>query len=146
MKTPRILVIDENAEVAQLEHAMFSMHHYNVDVTVDAEEALRRLETRRYDVVVIGFPIVVRGRYMLDIVREQFSYSLPCTIVVTWETTNVELLERCREAGVYAVVAKPFDVEELSSIVAECVRNDCQPCQTRWFGLPEAFLPPRALE
>lgn len=137
MNTPRILVIDENAEVAQLEHAMFEMHHYNVDVTVHAEEALRRLATRRYDVVVVGSPIVVDGRYMLDMIRESYASILSCTIVVTWKPDDAALLRRCRESRVYAVLAKPFDVEELSNVVAECIRNGCQPTETRWIGIPD---------
>ena len=141
MKSSRILVVDENAEIAQLEHAMFRLHNHNVEVTVHAEEALRRLATRRYDVLVIGAPILVRGRYFLDILKAEFPTMLPCSIVVTWKSRDEEVLLRCERCRVYAVLAKPFDVEELSRVVDECIANECQPVPTKWIGVPQALVP-----
>ena len=141
MKTPRVLVIDENAEVARLENAMFRLHNFNVDVTVDANEALRRLSTRHYDAHVVGAPLQISGQYLLDVLVKQFPALLPCTIVVTSKVRDTTVLERCRRSGVYAVLAKPFDVDELSRLVVECIANDCRPAATQWIGIPEASVP-----
>lgn len=141
MKNSRILVVDENVEVAQLEQAMFGLHSQNVEVTVHAEEALRRLTTRKYDVLVVGAPIEVRDRYLLDILMTDHSPLLPSTIVVTWRRDDKTIIERCTRAGVYAVLGKPFDVEELSRVVAECIANDSHPIPTRWIGISQALIP-----
>ena len=141
MKTPRILVVDENAEIAQLEHAIFRMNHYNVEVTVHAEEALRRLSTRRYDVLILGLPIRVDGQYLLSLIQERFDTTPAQTIVLTWQWRDTELMERCKDAGVFAVVAKPFEVDELSSLVRACIDNGDDAVITRWVGIPDTLVP-----
>ena len=141
MRTPRILVVDENAEIAQLESAMFRMHHYNVEVTVHAEEALRRLATRRYDVLVLGLPIRVEGELLLNLIRERFDATPARMIVVTWQWRDIELMRRCKDAAVFAVVARPFDVDELAALVRACIDNDDAPSITRWVGIPESIVP-----
>lgn len=136
MNTPRILAVDENPEIAQLEQALFQLHRYNVEVTVHPEEALRRIATRRYDVLVIGSPIIVGDRFFLDIVMSDFAAMLPATIIVTSHTRDASLLDRCKRAGVYAVISKPFDVYELAEVVSGCVANRGKPALTRWIGIP----------
>lgn len=141
MHTPRILVVDENAAIAQLEHAMFELHRYNVDVTIDPDEALRRLRVRTYDVIVAGAPMRAGARYFLDLVTVECPSMIRSTIVVTTQVHDGQLMARCDRAGVFAVVAKPFDVAQLGDVVARCIasRTDAT-APTQFIGIAPVAL------
>jgi CheY-like chemotaxis protein len=141
MGKPHILVVDEHAEIAQLECALFSMRGYNVDVVVDADAGLRKALLARHDVIVLGAPLFVfdggtRCSFLDALCRHRPGIAR-ATIVVTADVSNAELLARCAAADVYAIISKPFEVDLLTRTVDECVSPTRSDGPTRWLGVAQ---------
>ncbi|HYC69682.1 MAG TPA: response regulator [Opitutaceae bacterium] len=117
---PRILVVDDSLTTRMLEQSILESAGYAVDLAVSGEEALQRLCTRRYGLVLVdvempgmdGFTLIERLR------REPAWRDLPAILVTSRESPADR--ERGRAAGAQDYVIKgEFDQQRLLTRIAE---------------------------
>jgi two-component system, OmpR family, response regulator QseB len=142
---PRVLVMENYAEVAELETAIAAMRGCRVDRARTSEHALRFLEENSYDVILADAPLVVLpGVLLLDLLAGDLQRLARKTVILTTHIHDYDVRTRAAEAGVYAVLAKPFDVTDLGSIILDCAFNEGRPGTTRWIGISAPSFATRA--
>lgn len=118
---PRILVVDDDRLIRSLLTSIFEMHGVACVAAAGGEEALHRLETEEFDLVLLDLMMPgVSGFDVLDAMRSLPPPHPPVMIATAASPAVIERVERSRVA---AILAKPFDVDELIATTQELVRR-----------------------
>lgn len=116
---PTVLIVDDNESTCVLLTAILKSR-YTVDVSSNGDEAVAKLKTRRYAVVLLDLLMPGSdGFTVLTHLRELQPAALPTVIVLTASLTPAQL-ERVAQFNVHCVIRKPFDVEHLLRTVTDC--------------------------
>lgn len=118
----KILVVDDSEEVREVLRELLSRHGYTVVTSPDGECGLVELETRVFDLAMVdlGLP----GISGLEVAHRLKS---------RWPTTRVALMtgygdrmgsEDVKSKGVDFVLAKPFSLDQLRSVVDHALTNN----------------------
>ncbi len=136
MFSHRVLIVEECAGIAHLEASMARAVGCAIDIAQSGAEALQMLESRPYEALLVGSPVRLdRGQLLLEVLMDRFPGVMRRTIVVTAHVDDPLLQSIFAASGVYAVVAKPFDVATLSRVMTECLRSGGASGPTLWIGL-----------
>ena len=113
----RILIVDDDPMISQLVVDMLGMDGHDVDTAVDGMEALEKLQTQRYDLIVtdLHMPKLDGAAFYQELSRRQ-SHPLKKIIFLTGTTGTSEEHRVVQESGV-PVLLKPFNVNELIELV-----------------------------
>jgi CheY-like chemotaxis protein len=117
----KILVVDDSEEVREVLRELLSRHGYTVVTCPDGESGLVELESRTFDVAMVdlGLP----GISGLEVAERLKS---------RWPATQVALMtgygdrmgpEDAHAKGVDFVLAKPFSLDQLRSVVDHALAN-----------------------
>jgi len=117
----KILVVDDSEEVREVLRELLSRHGYTVVTVPDGESGLVELETRTFDMAMVdlGLP----GISGLEVAHR---------LKQRWPTTRVALMtgygdrmgpEDAKVKGVDFVLAKPFSLDQLRSVVDHALAN-----------------------
>jgi len=120
----KILVVDDSEEVREVLRELLSRHGYTVVTSPDGESGLVELETRTFDLAMVdlGLP----GISGLEVAHR---------LKQRWPTTRVALMtgygdrmgpEDAHARGVDFVLAKPFSLDQLRSVVEHAL-SQAQP-------------------
>ena len=113
----RVLVVDDDADIRGLLVTAFRMKNLVVDTAIDGEQAMDMLRQYSYGVVVLDlFMPVSDGFAVLDMIYDDEVQ--PVVLVVTG--ADRKTIEKLDARRIHGIVKKPFDVEELASVVASC--------------------------
>lgn len=117
----RILVIDDNREVAELMRGLLEEAGYAVDLAADGELGLLLQRARPADVVITD--IFMPNQDGIETVA-QLRGEFPDTKVIAMSGGGARVkgrtyLATAAEIGAHAVLAKPFDGERLLEVVRE---------------------------
>jgi DNA-binding NtrC family response regulator len=108
MTLGRVLVVDDEVSLRLTLAANLELEGFSVVEAESAEQALERLETREFDLVVSG--IRMPGMHGVDLfrrIRERWP-SLPVVLMSAFAVE--QLVDEAVQEGVYTVLSKPFDV------------------------------------
>jgi len=118
MPQKRILIVEDNSDLRRMFKTALSLAGFDVDEAGDELEALRVVEERRPDLVVLD--LVLRALDGLSVQQElaarAATANIPIVIVTgsTIDTDNVE---------VACVLRKPVMPDELIRTVRQCLRD-----------------------
>jgi DNA-binding response OmpR family regulator len=113
----RLLVVEDNAEVAKLLELILRRSGYEVDVAGDGPEALDRFAGSPPDLVLLDIMLPgMDGYEVCSRIRRDFSTDVP--VVMLSSLDSPVDMERSREAGATDHIAKPFDKDRLLSVIA----------------------------
>lgn len=134
MRTPpcRVLVIDNDPDILALMETLLREEGHRVTTAATAAAARNLLATQRPDVVISDLSLwsLHIPEALLRLHREVIALGVPVLVCTAWPQRVVEEATLLHAAGAhFAVLAKPFDVDELLAIVARlCRRNpDAEP-------------------
>jgi DNA-binding response OmpR family regulator len=136
MPSRSVLIVETESTIARLESALLRMSGFEPVMAGDGAGGLSILETQSFAAIVIGWPVRVGNRAFLEELIERFPAFVPLSVLVTSRLHDHRGLLRAAEAGVFAIVAKPFDVDVLSRVVSECVSSQGAHRETQWIGMP----------
>ena len=127
----RILLVDDDEDVRCLLGDLFTQEGYHVYEAADGLEAVAEMKKRRHDIVLCDYHMPrMDGLAFLDVSRIIWP-----DIPVIMASCDPELLEQTmsrRLAGAHACLSKPFDLDQLLSVVREAA------CLTRTSTLHHA--------
>ena len=116
-----VLVIDDEEALREVLSEALGLEGYEVDLAEDGEEGLKKLEQRRYDVALLDLRMPRKqGLPVLDTVREDYP-TLPVIVISGLARENE--FEQARQAGAFACVKKPFDMNELLATVKSALEH-----------------------
>ena len=119
--TPRVLVVEDEPDLARLLARLLTDEGYAVDVVHDGQAGLHRALTRRYDILLLdrGLP----GIDGLDLLRRlrRSGVHAPALMLTAYDTVpdRVEGLD----SGAQDYLGKPFDVDELLARLRALLRR-----------------------
>jgi two-component system response regulator QseB len=117
----RVLVVEDEKELASMLARLLSDEGYDVDVAADGQAGLHRGLTRRYDVLVLdrGLP-GIEGLDLLQRLRRR-GIRAPALMLTAYDTVpeRVDGLD----GGAQDYLGKPFDVDELLARLRALVRR-----------------------
>jgi DNA-binding response OmpR family regulator len=107
-----ILVIDDDPALLRFVALLLRTEDYDVDVTTDGNDALRRLETTRPNAILLDLSMPeMDGRTFYTAAREA-GYDGPIVICSAYGARDASL-----ELGADAAITKPFDPANLLDTV-----------------------------
>jgi len=114
---PRILIIDDNVELAENMREIIELEHDGAQVAIaeSGERGLELLGAEHFDLVITDMRMP--GLSGLDIVRHLREHlpAIPALVMTAYAEERV--LEEVRRRGALGVVIKPVDLESLVSFV-----------------------------
>lgn len=115
----RVLVVDDDPVIRRLLIWVLQQHSLIVDEAGDGLEALALVKEHQYGVVVLDLMMpVLDGFGVIDALGGNAVTSPPVVLVITGaDRRQVEHLDPQR---IHGIVRKPFDPEELASLVVAC--------------------------
>lgn len=120
--TRKILIIEDNQDLANLLHLNLSDLSYQVDLAFDGTAGLAQAETAVYDLIILD--LMLPGIDGLEICRRLRSSGKPYTPILMLTSRSAEL-DRVLglEMGADDYVTKPFSVRELLARVKAILRR-----------------------
>ena len=116
---PHILVVDDEDAVRDLLAKTLTMADYDVDTAKDGQEAIGRLRTITYDLLITD--LKMPGMDGLSVIREarRISADLPI-IVITGYSTEASAIEAIN-LGVAGYLTKPFRLPRILAAAARAL-------------------------
>ena len=115
-----VLVVDDDKAIRSLLVTLLKRADAEVECVPDGDDALARLESRAYSVVILDLMLpTMDGFEVLQRLAESMPHLLKHIIVLTAVSQNT-LKELHHEKDVWQVLRKPFDINELLQSVQGC--------------------------
>lgn len=112
----RILVVEDNAELAKLLELILRRANYDVNVANDGFDALRQFEMQRPDLVLLDIMLPnLDGYEVADRIRHEQHSDVP--VVMLSSLDSYLDMERSRQVGATDHIAKPFDKDVLLQVI-----------------------------
>ena len=125
----KLLLIEDNAILAQWLSAMLADHAFVVDAAADGEAADRLLRQNRYDVVLLDLNLPrLSGQAVLRRLRARGD-AVPVLILTA--SGSVDEKVACLGAGADDYLVKPFEVRELVARIKVLIRRQTPGGMTR---------------
>jgi len=122
MKTPTaILIVDDEANVRESLSRWFLEDGYHVDAAANATEALRKLQERRWDIVLLD--IKMPGMDGMELQGRINAIDAGATVIFITAYATVDTAVQALKAGAFDYVTKPIDPDHLSHIVQNALRQ-----------------------
>jgi DNA-binding response OmpR family regulator len=117
----RILIADDDPDIADLLDTCFMKKGYAVTVVINGKDALQEAEKAKYDLVLLDVMMpYIDGYHVASEITSRFGADAPKIIIMTSRDVSSEkgiaLL-----SGASDVVQKPFTLEELDAKVKALV-------------------------
>ena len=110
-ESAHVLVVDDEPRICDLLRTILVKVGHQVDIAHSGEEALQRLSTGEYDVLLADLVMPgIDGVELIRRAREQYEHL--ATIMITGYAT-VETAVKALHEGIDDYITKPFNVEEL---------------------------------
>ncbi len=119
-RSPHILVVDDDREIRDLLARFLKKHSYRVEVAADGREMFQRLESGRFDLVVLD--LMLPGEDGLSLCRRLRAESdLPVIMLTALDEETDRIVGL--EMGADDYLAKPFNPRELLARIKAVLRR-----------------------
>ncbi len=117
----RILLVEDDAAIAEALHKVLSNEHYAIDVASDGDSGWQMVSASHYDLVILDIVLPkLDGLTFCKRLRE-FSYGMPVLLVTALDSSDKKIAGL--NAGADDYITKPFEVEELLARVRALLRR-----------------------
>lgn len=121
MNRESILIVDDEVEVLRLLERFFTLEGFPVEKAGDGKEALARMKTKRFNIVLLDICLPdVDGKDLLLQLRDLNPLA---NIVMITAYTSMDNVVTCIGNGAVDYFTKPFNLDELSHAVHELERK-----------------------
>jgi DNA-binding response OmpR family regulator len=124
----RILLVEDNAEIADAIRTMLTRQRFAVDVAVDGEQGLDQVLRGTYDMAIVD--VVLPKRDGFSLCRTARSEGVQTPLLVLTARDAVEDRIRGLDSGADDYLIKPFAEDELSARVRALLRRADRPTRT----------------
>ena len=110
MDEKKILIIEDDLNIAELERDYLQLNGYNVELIYDGAEGLKKALSNKYELIIVD--IMLPGKSGYDIVKEVREKSEVPIIIVSAKTEDIDKI-RGLGFGADDYLTKPFSPAEL---------------------------------
>lgn len=111
----RILVVEDDAGVRTTVSTCLEMEGYQVDAVDSTAQALARLESGEYPVVISD--IYIDSRTGLDVLEAARRRDAECAVILMTARGTMETVMAATSGGAFDYIAKPFELDRLVDAV-----------------------------
>ena len=120
----RILVVDDDKEIAQMIKDILEIKHYRVFIASDGLKAIELSNRERMDLILLDIRMpMFSGYWFCDAFRQKPSTRMVPVIVIS-ALSGKEDIEKAYRVGASAYLKKPFSAEELLGLVGKCCASN----------------------
>lgn len=113
---PRILVVDDEAPIREMLREFLGYEGYSVEVAEDGADALARLRSGGFDLVLTDMKMPTVGG--LELLREIAALRSPVTTVLMTGYGTVDTAISAMKTGAYDYILKPFKLKDVTATLA----------------------------
>lgn len=112
----RILLVDDDIQFLEATEYMLKYENYDVITAKNGEEAIKKYKESKPDIVLMDLKMPVMNGYeaFFKIKKENPDAKIVFTSAYT---INNEEFEKAKKSGLFGLLTKPFDLNELNSII-----------------------------
>lgn len=124
METKKILIVDDNVDMARLLSDIFEVLHCQTKRAHDGEEALRLLKEEQYDMVITDLRMPkMSGTSLLKAVKDNYP-KLPVVIIAgpSQGTSGGTSQHIIVTEGADGFLRKPFKVEDIEKLLKKLLK------------------------
>ena len=123
---PRVMILDDELELAQMLHNYFSMRNCDSYIFTDTEKALDAVKKLKIDVIVTDIRMPkINGVTFLQEIRRHHYYD-PGVVFISGYPEEYST-ETLMDLGAFGFLEKPIDLEKLAHMVREYVYGNESP-------------------
>ncbi len=117
-----ILWVDDDEMIREIAEEIISALGHTGDVVGSGEKALKKLESRKYDLIIsdIGMP-GMNGWELIEIINDKYDRKIKIVLTTGWGDQISE--EKKLKFGVSQIVGKPFKLVQLKNIIQSVVNK-----------------------
>lgn len=115
----RVLVTEDDASILRLVTAVLTRAGYEVDTATNGCRALERIERTPYDAVVLD--LMMPGSSGFDVLARLQVSDPQHKFVIIMSAASPDVLAKAAGPNVFAVLHKPFEIDELTAAVRACI-------------------------
>jgi|Deesub1362A_J573_1020465.scaffolds.fasta_scaffold00924_9 DNA-binding NtrC family response regulator len=119
--TGRILVVDDEKEIQNLLHKLLTKEGYEVNVATLPEEALKKIESENYDVVLLD--LMLPGVKGTDIIQEIKRRQPNCAVIIMTAFGTIPNTVEAIKKGAFDYIEKPFKKGEIQHAVRNAIEQ-----------------------
>ncbi|GBD97498.1 MAG TPA: response regulator [Nitrospirae bacterium] len=118
-KKIKILIIDDEELICWSLKKIFEKEEYSVNCAHTGDDALRKLNENRYDIVITDLKLPdVRG---LEIVKKIKEMAVDTVVIVMSSYFPEPVVDDVMKHGVFRCVNKPFEINDIISDVKDAM-------------------------
>ncbi len=121
MLAKNILVVDDDAKCREFIKAFLSYKGYSVSLAQDAKEALATIDNTDFDLVITD--LMMPGINGLDFLKRLKASRPEVVVIVSSAFSSAESTANLLRAGAYCCLDKPFDLQELDTLIQRAVEH-----------------------
>ena len=145
----RLLVVEDDSSVRNTITTFLELEGYQVDAVSSTREALERLRTEPYPIVISD--IYVDERTGLDVLETARKQNPNCAVILMTARGTIETVMKATQGGAFDYIAKPFELDRMLSTVkrAEAAVSEDAEKESEIEDLPESEMigsSPRMIE
>ncbi len=123
MKTLKnILVVEDEEDIRTLTNIALSLDGFETTLAESGEDALSHLQAKRPDVILLD--VMMKGMDGLETFREMKKIHDNLLVIFLTARVKREEIDNYLALGAAGVIAKPFNVTELGSIIRKIWRTE----------------------
>jgi DNA-binding NtrC family response regulator len=115
----KILIIDDEVNIAKTIAATFSKTDYLVELIHDGKQGLQKLQSEAWDIVFLD--IRLPGMDGMEILKEIYDHNMPVNIIMITAYGSIENAVQAMKYGAIDFVPKPLEPENLRDIVTKII-------------------------
>ncbi len=118
---PRILIVDDDETFRTTLQALLEDVECECRVVKSGAEAIIELRQESYDLVITDFDMPVVGGIELLTRMEAVSLLSTTPVIIITDQVSPMLEKIIMKAGAYALLIKPYDIEQLFALVSQAL-------------------------
>lgn len=120
--SPRVLIVDDNPINLKLARSVLEIEGFRVDAAIDADDALRFLETSKPDLILMDIALPgMDGLALTRVIKADSRWlEIPVIALTAFAMLNDE--REARAAGCDGYITKPIDTRQLPLTVRAHLR------------------------
>ncbi len=117
----RLLILDDDPQTCHLIQALLSNQGFVIDTLSDPSQVEGWLKGQQYHLIIMDY--VLPGLEADLVLRWIRDHQPDASVIVVTAFPTVESALNCLRARTYDYLTKPFQVEQLRSLVVRCLEN-----------------------
>lgn len=118
MSNPKILLVDDDVQFLEATEYMLKYENYEVITAKNGEEAIKKYSESRPDIVLMDLKMPIMNGYDAFFKIKKDNPDAKIVFTSSYAINNEEF-ENAESSGLFGLLTKPFDLNELNSIIAK---------------------------